>query len=61
VVAGSLKQQRRGPARASLPSIPDWMNRALIALQRAEGKVVWKWGFNLPWGSSVVSVGRKPE
>jgi len=61
VVARWLERRRRGPARASLPSIPDWMNRALIALQRAEGKVVWKWGFNLPWGSSVVSVGRKPE
>lgn len=60
VVARWLERRRPGPARASLPAVPGFLNRALIALQRAEGALIWRAGLTLPWGSSVVAVAHKP-
>lgn len=60
VVATRLVEKLKpGPARASLPQVPGWANRALIGLQRVEGRQIVRWG-RLPWGSSVVAVARKP-
>lgn len=49
---------RRGPARVSLPPVSDWFNRFLVGLQGREAQ--WTLRRPLPWGSSVVAVGRKP-
>lgn len=54
-----LEKFKRGPARASLPRVPKPINRFLIGIQRAETSMILKWGA-LPWGSSVVTVARKP-
>lgn len=59
VVRRLLERMSRGPARTSLPAVPDWLNRLLIR--------TWDWELNLirlfgrlPWGSSLVAVARKP-
>jgi SAM-dependent methyltransferase len=49
---------RRGPARASLPKVPSWLNRLLIGVQGFEARLLLTFG-SLPWGSSVVTVARK--
>ena len=54
-----LEKGKRGPAKASLPAFPDWLNTLLTRLQKVEGKMIQS--FNLPWGSSVVAVARKPQ
>ena len=52
-----LEKARPGPAQASLPSVPEWLNAGLIGLGRVEGALISQ--FPLPWGSSVVAVARK--
>jgi SAM-dependent methyltransferase len=59
VITRMGEKLRRGPARASLPAVPGWMNRALIRLQEIEARLLLR--FDLPWGSSVVAVARKPD
>jgi len=49
---------RRSP-EVRLPALPQGLNRILIAVMRFEGAMLRK--FNLPWGSSVIAVARKPE
>lgn len=53
-----LEKLKRGEAKASLPALPDAANRLLIGLQDLEAKLLHR--FNLPWGSSVVAVARRP-
>jgi SAM-dependent methyltransferase len=60
VLTRIAEKARRGPARASLPKVPVWMNRFLIWLQGVEAGMIVKLG-NLPWGSSVVAVALKPD
>lgn len=52
------KLPRCGPAKASLPPVPDGLNRALIRLVESETTRIAQGG-SWPWGSSVVAVGRK--
>lgn len=52
-----LDKFKRGPAAVSLPTVPPVLNRALIALMKAEGRLMKK--MPLPWGSSVTCVARK--
>jgi SAM-dependent methyltransferase len=59
VLTRMAEKARRGPARASLPKVPKWMNSFLVWLQKLEAKLI-VYHFDLPWGSSVVAVGRKP-
>lgn len=59
VLTRLVEKTRRGPARASLPKVPKWMNHLLIGLQELEAGMILRLG-NLPWGSSVVTVARKP-
>lgn len=53
-----FEKRRRGPAKASLAPLPNWLNRMLIGVQRFEGWLISK--MNLPWGSSLIAVARKP-
>ena len=53
-----FEKGRRGPATASLPRVPSWMNSMLIALGGVEAALITL--LPLPWGSSVVAVARKP-
>jgi SAM-dependent methyltransferase len=59
VASRLLEKLRPGPARASLPQFPGWTNHALICLQGFEANLVA--ARDLPWGSSVVAVARRPE
>ncbi len=54
-----LEKGRKGPAHASLPSVPEFLNRFLIWVQGIEASVMQL--VSLPWGSSVVIVARKPK
>jgi SAM-dependent methyltransferase len=60
VLTRVLEKRKKGPAKASLPEVPGWMNKALIKLQGLEARMIVS-GMNLPWGSSVVAVARRPE
>jgi len=53
-----VEKLKPGQPKASLPNVPGWLNRALIALQEFEAACIAK--FDLPWGSSVIAVARKP-
>lgn len=52
-----FEKRKRGPAEASLPTVPEWLNRALIRLGALEAVLIRS--ISLPWGSSVVAVARK--
>lgn len=58
VVWRVFEKRKKGPAKASLVSLPNWANRLLIGIQAVEATLT-RWT-NLPWGSSVVAVARKP-
>lgn len=60
VLSRVLERFRPGPAAASLPTVPAWLNLLLIWLLQKEAGLIWK-GTALPWGSSVVAVARKPR
>ena len=53
-----FERRRRGPAEASLPSVPRWLNSLLVRLGGVEAWLITY--LPLPWGSSVVAVARKP-
>lgn len=53
------EKRKRGPAKASLVPVPAWANRLLIALQSLEAAMIER--FDLPWGSSVIAVARRPK
>ena len=58
VVWRIFEKRKRGPARASLIGVPEWANRLLVRIQAAEAWITRR--VDLPWGSSVVAVARKP-
>lgn len=58
VVWRIFEKRKKGPAKASLIGVPDWANRLLIAIQAFEARLT-RW-IDLPWGSSVVAVAKKP-
>ncbi len=53
----AMEKLKRGTPKASLPAVPGWLNRALIALQDLEATLIDR--VSLPWGSSVIAVARK--
>jgi hypothetical protein len=59
VVSRLRARFRTGQASAEISEVAPWVNRALVALQDAEGCLASR--LRLPWGSSVVAVGRKPD
>ncbi|MBS1713124.1 MAG: class I SAM-dependent methyltransferase [Armatimonadetes bacterium] len=54
----ALERLRRGRAEVRLPQVGAPLNGVLTSLMQAEGR--WIGPTSLPWGSSVVAVGRKP-
>jgi SAM-dependent methyltransferase len=60
VLTRVIEKARKGPAKASLPIVPEWLNQLLIRLQDLESSLIVKTRITLPWGSSVVAVARKP-
>jgi SAM-dependent methyltransferase len=52
-------KRKKGPAQATLVSVPHVLNRLLIALQEFEARLIER--VDLPWGSSVIAVARKPN
>ncbi len=58
VVRRFLERLRRGPAAVSLPRVSRRLNDHLIGLMDKEAQLFLD--SSLPWGSSVVAVGRKP-
>ncbi len=58
VVWRFFEKRKRGPATASLVSVPKPVNSFLIALQGVEARLIGS--VSLPWGSSVVAVARRP-
>ncbi|MFQ3678826.1 MAG: hypothetical protein SNJ74_12900 [Fimbriimonadaceae bacterium] len=56
-----LEKLKPGPAQASLPKAPGVLNRLLIGLQAFEARLICSRRWNLPWGSSLVAVARKPR
>ncbi|HTQ10948.1 MAG TPA: methyltransferase domain-containing protein [Fimbriimonadaceae bacterium] len=58
VVVRFFEKRKRGPAKASLAALPNWLNAFLIGIQSVEGLLISS--FNLPWGSSLIAVARKP-
>ncbi|MBS1720712.1 MAG: methyltransferase domain-containing protein [Armatimonadetes bacterium] len=59
VVFRLFQKRKKGPPRASLIQVPGWLNRALIGIQNLEASWLCRW--NLPWGSSLIAVARKPK
>jgi SAM-dependent methyltransferase len=55
----AVEKLKRGEPKASLPAVPDWLNRLLIGLQDVEASILER--LSLPWGSSVLAVARKPQ
>jgi len=58
VIVRFFEKRRKGEAKANLVKVPRWLNSFLIAVQTLEAGLIS--GTNLPWGSSVVTVARKP-
>lgn len=59
VVWRIFEKRKRGPAKASLVRLPGPGNRLLAGIQAIESALIER--FDLPWGSSVVAVARKPD
>jgi len=59
VVWRVFEKRKKGPAKASLVVLPEWANRLLIAIQGLEARITR--AVDLPWGSSVVAVARRPD
>ncbi len=53
-----IEKLRPGPPHASLPRVPEWLNRWLISLQTGEGRKIISGG-RFAWGSSVIIVARR--
>jgi SAM-dependent methyltransferase len=58
VVWRFFEKMKKGPAEASLVSVPRWLNQLLIRVQDTEAWLIGT--LDLPWGSSVIAVGKKP-
>lgn len=54
-----FEKRKKGPAKASLVKVPGWGNKILVGIQALESAIIQH--VNLPWGSSVIAVARKPE
>ncbi len=59
VVWRLIEKRKPGPAQASLVALPDGANRLLVGIQGFEAWLT-RW-VDLPWGSSVIAVARRPE
>ncbi len=48
-----FEKRKTAHPEASLPSVPEWLNRSLIGLQSIEGWLIQR--ASLPWGSSLIA------
>lgn len=58
VLVRIFEKRKKGPPQATLAPVPGWANRLLIGIQQFEAWLIDR--ANLPWGSSVVAVARRP-
>ena len=58
VVVRFFEKRKKGEAKASLVALPRWANTLLIGIQSLEAALISL--LNLPWGSSLIAVARKP-
>lgn len=54
-----LDKFKRGEPEAKLPALPNWVESILTAIQVIELGLISR--FDLPWGSSLVAVAKKPD
>lgn len=54
-----FEKRKKGPAKASLVTVPAWINSTLVALQNLEANLIS--AIDLPWGSSVIAVAERVE
>ena len=59
VIVRFFEKRKKGPAKASLVALPNWVNELLIGIQTVEAAMIAR--FSLPWGSSLLGVARKPK
>lgn len=53
-----LDKFKKGKPEAKLPVLPSWLESVLAYVQRLELELISR--VNLPWGSSLIAVARKP-
>lgn len=58
VLVRMFEKRKKGPAKASLVDLPHWANKLLIGIQSFESWLISK--VDLPWGSSLIAIARKP-
>ena len=58
VLVRIFEKRKKGPPQATLAPVPEWANRFLMWIQDVEARMIDR--ANLPWGSSVVAVARRP-
>ncbi len=61
LVSRIVEKLRPGPPHASLPKVSPRLNQALTEVLRREADQIVDRGRDLPWGSSVVAVARRPD
>lgn len=59
VIVRFFEKRKKGPAKASLVALPNWLNAFLIGVQTIEASMIS--AFSLPWGSSLIAVAKKPK
>ena len=59
IIVRLFEKLKRGEPKASLAVLPNWLNQLLINVQAFEANLISK--LDLPWGSSVIAVARKPH
>jgi ubiquinone/menaquinone biosynthesis C-methylase UbiE len=59
VIVRFFEKRKKGPAKASLVALPNWINGFLIGIQSIEASIIS--ALSLPWGSSLIAVAKKPE
>jgi|SRR5579862_41273 len=59
VIVRFFEKRKKGPAKASLAALPNWVNSTLIAIQAIEAFLIS--AMDLPWGSSLIAIARKPQ
>lgn len=58
VLVRIFEKQKKGPPQATLAPVPKWTNSLLMGIQGFEAWLIDR--VDLPWGSSVVAVARRP-
>ena len=54
-----VEKRQKGPAQAKLPQVSEPVNNLLLKLMKLEASLLKR--LSLPWGSSIITVARKPK